>query len=153
MSVIRKTTQQCIVAKESITYYSACTLRARRGPDIDAHFIHLLVIRLLPSLVSLSSPLAQLVQCLSNVLCQMIHVTILTFIGLVLLFRVHKSPSFLRTVVLPYIRYWRHIALVMPWRESEWLEVLCICRDRNLKPRSLLRSPSAHVPRRCRCDE
>ena len=35
-------------------------LRARRGPDIDAHFIHLLVIRLLPSLVSLSSPHAKL---------------------------------------------------------------------------------------------
>ena len=56
MNVIRKTTQQCIVVKESITYDSACTLRARRGPNIDAHFIHLLVIRLLPSLVSLVSP-------------------------------------------------------------------------------------------------
>ena len=56
-----------------------------------------------------------------------------------------SKGQFLRTVDLPYIRYWQHIALVMPCRESEWLEVLCICRDRNLKPRSRSFAPHRHM--------
>ena len=152
MNAIRKTTQQCVLEKESITYYSACTLREARPRywcTLYTSSCHSAASLTCVSLVSPRITCAMFIKCsLPNDSRKHLDVY---WSGSA--FEESRGHQILHSVNFPYIRYWQHIALVMPCRESEWLEVLCICRDRNLKPRSLLRSPSAHVPRRCRCDE